>query len=205
MGFRCHLSSDGRYAAFQHIAFSSLLRKNLEHSLSSLPKRFPEYSDLVPYNAPIRGDCSPVTDDPPSGVHAAKKAKSHPIVSEMSNEEAYEWQKARWAAMRALFPQPDSELFRGVTNLVVLNLAKCTPTKSRNTVGQFLLAKAREKDSPWFQTLLDTVPKDHRAIEQWASALEAKIEEDEREAERRVSTSAGNDCTANRSPAAGKL
>ena len=144
-GFSCHLSSDGRYAAFPHIAFSTLLRKNLEPFMSSLPLSFPEYSDLVPYNAPIRGDCSPVAHDKPSGVHAAKKAKAHPIVSEMSNEEAYEWQKARWAAMRALFPQPDSELFRGVTNLVVLDLAKCTPTKSRKTVGQFLLAKARKR------------------------------------------------------------
>ena len=95
----------------------------------------------------------------------------------MSNEEAYEWQRARWVEMRALFPQSDDELFKGcVTNLVVLNLNKCTPTKSRKTVALFLLAKAREKDSPWFQNLLDTVPNDHRAIEEWASALEAKIE-----------------------------
>lgn len=125
-GFSCILSSDGRYAAFTHSSLSTLQRNWAKKFSFPFEKRFAPYSDLMPYNA-------------------------YPGLQDMDNEEAYEDLKKKWARIRALFPQSDEELFGNVTNLVLVDLGHpdLTPTKCRQLVGKFLLAKAREKHSPW--------------------------------------------------------
>jgi len=116
-------SDDGKLVAFPYAALTTLIRKHLGAFLEPFSIGPPEWCDIVPYNVgPLQA---------------------------LSNEAAFASRLEAWAALRARFSVADNDLFRKVSNVLVLDLTKVTPTKARTMVASFLIQKAAEKESPW--------------------------------------------------------